>query len=48
MSQSIAGQPENTLAHQAIKEPLDGGQVLLDRLRRTGMFFDVGRDVQSA
>ena len=36
----------NNLADdQVIKEHLDGGQVLLDRLRRAGMFFDIGRDV---
>src|ERR1700730_7813274 len=36
----------NDLAdHQVIKKHFDGGQVLLDRLWRTGMLFDVGRDV---
>ena len=30
---------------EVIKEHLDGGEVLLDRLRRAGMMFDVGRDV---
>jgi hypothetical protein len=35
----------NDLAdHQKIKEHLDGGQVLLDRLRRTGMLFDLSRE----
>jgi hypothetical protein len=31
--------------HQIIKEHLNRCQVLLDRLRRTGMFFDIGCDV---
>jgi hypothetical protein len=35
----------NLVNHQVIKEHLDGGQVLLDRLRRTRMLFDIGRDV---
>ena len=36
----------NDLAdHQVIKEHLDGGQVLLDRLRRAWVLFDIGRDV---
>jgi hypothetical protein len=39
----------NDLAyHQVIKEHLDGGQVLLDRLRRIGMFFDIGRYVHGS
>ena len=36
----------NDLAHhQVIKEHLDSGQVLLDRLRRARVLFDIGRDV---
>ena len=36
----------NDLAdHQVIKEHFDGGQVLLDRLRRTRVLFDIGRDM---
>jgi len=36
----------NDLAdYQVIKEHLYGGQMLLDRLRRTRVLFDVGRDV---
>jgi hypothetical protein len=36
----------NDLAHhQVIKEHLDGGQVLLDRLWRAWVLFDIGRDV---
>jgi hypothetical protein len=31
--------------HQIIKEHFDRGQMLLDRLRRTGMLFDIGRHV---
>ena len=39
----------NDLAdHQVIKEHLDAGQVLLDRLRRAWMMFDVGRDVHGS
>lgn len=30
--------------HQIIKEHLDGSQVLLDRLRRAGMFLHIGRN----
>src|SRR5262249_9605493 len=30
--------------HQIIKEHLDGGQVLLDRLRRAGLFLYKGRN----
>ena len=38
----------NDLAHhQVIKEHFDGGQVLFDRLRRTRVLFDVGRDGRS-
>jgi hypothetical protein len=36
----------NDLAHhQVIKEHLNSGQVLLDRLRRAWVLFDIGRDV---
>ena len=36
----------NDLAdHQVIKEHLNGGQVLLDRLRRAWVLLDIGRDV---
>src|SRR5260370_38337965 len=39
----------NDLAdHQVIKEHLDAGQVLLDRLRRTWMTFDIGSDVHGS
>jgi hypothetical protein len=39
----------NDLAHhQVIKEHFDGGQVLLDRLRRAWVLFDIGRDVHGS
>ena len=39
----------NDLAdHQVIKEHLDGGQVLLDRLRRSWVLFDIGRNVHGS
>jgi hypothetical protein len=39
----------NDLAHhQVIEEHLNGGQVLLDRLRRPWVLFDIGRDVHGS